>query len=155
MREQCFQCGYHGNKTHVYVLVEYHINNLLPSYVKFLTHVYTNGSALIAVEQAGLWSNTQKQRAKALQTISKDCDNPGPPCVNRLYHCHIHRLAVSNPSQMQHHKQPISTDILNNSQWSPGRCDIPGNDRADKLARQGTSKTQQGEQVSYTLHPSR
>ena len=30
-----------------------------------------------------------------------------------------------------------------------GHCDIPGNDRADKLARQGTSKTQHDEQVSY------
>ena len=63
---------------------------------------------------------------------------------------------------MQHHKQPIVTDILTTAnklhnqndvetsiQWIPGHSDIPGNDRADKLARQGTSKTQHDEQVSY------
>ena len=63
---------------------------------------------------------------------------------------------------MQHHKQLIVTDILTTAnklhnqndveisiQWIPGHCDIPGNDRADKLARQGTSKTQLDEQVSY------
>ena len=55
-------------------------------------------------------------------------------------------------AQMQHHKQPIVTDILTTAnklhnqndvetsiQWIPGHCDIPGNDRADELARQGTS----------------
>ena len=63
---------------------------------------------------------------------------------------------------MQHHKQPIVTDILTTAnklhnqndvetsiQWIPGHCDIPGNDRADTLARQETSKTQHDEQVSY------
>ena len=61
---------------------------------------------------------------------------------------------------MQHHKQPIVTDILTTAnklhnqndvetsiQWIPGHCDIPGNDRADTLARQGTSKTQHDEQT--------
>ena len=65
-------------------------------------------------------------------------------------------------AQMQHHEQPIVTDILTTAnklhnhndvetsiQWIPEHCDTPGNDRADKLARQGTSKTQHDEQVSY------
>ena len=63
---------------------------------------------------------------------------------------------------MQHHKQPIVTDILTTAnklhnqndvetsiQWIPGHCDIPGIDRADTLARQGTPRTQHDEQVSY------
>ena len=70
--------------------------------------------------------------------------------------------AIQAIAQMQHHKQPIVTDKLTTAnklhnqndvetsiQWIPGHCDIPGNDRADKLARQGTSKTQHDEQVSY------
>ena len=63
---------------------------------------------------------------------------------------------------MQHHNQPIVTDILTTAnklhnqndvessiQWIPGHCDIQGNERSDKLARQGSSKTQDDEQVSY------
>ena len=70
--------------------------------------------------------------------------------------------AMQAIAQMQHHKQPIVTDILTTANnlhnqndvatsihWIPGYCDIPGNDRADKLARQGTSKTHHDEQVSY------
>ena len=48
-----------------------------------------------------------------------------------------------------HNQNDIETSI----QWIPGHCDIPGNDRADKLAKQGTSKTRHDEQVSYgSLH---
>ena len=63
---------------------------------------------------------------------------------------------------MQHHEQPIVTDTLTRAnklynqkyvetyiQRITGHCDIPGNERADTLARQGTSKTQHDEQVSY------
>ena len=45
-----------------------------------------------------------------------------------------------------HNQNDVETSI----QWIPGHCDIPGNYRADKLARQGTSKTQH-EQVSYAI----
>ena len=31
-----------------------------------------------------------------------------------------------------HNQNDVDTSI----QWIPGHCDIPGNDRADKLARQ-------------------
>ena len=98
----------------------------------------------------------------ALQTISEDCDNPNPPCVNNIVIFTDSQSAIQAIAQMQHHKQPIVTDILTTAnklhsqndvetsiQWIPGHCDIPGNDRADKLARQGTSKTQHDEQVSY------
>ena len=44
-----------------------------------------------------------------------------------------------------HNKNDVETSI----QWIPGHCDIPGNGRADNLARQGNSKTQHDEQVSY------
>ena len=57
---------------------------------------------------------------------------------------------------MQHHKQPIVTDILttanklhNQNDVEPSIQWIPGNDRADKLAKQGTCKTQHDKQVSY------
>ena len=72
------------------------------------------------------------------------------------------RSAIQAIAQMQHHKQPIVTDILTTAnklhnqsdvetsiQWIPGHCYIPGNDRADKLARHETSKKQHDEQVSY------
>ena len=81
-------------------------------------------------------------------------------------HCHIHRLTVSNPSHRtdaapqttDSHGHTYNSQQLNYAtrmMWRhpsneiPGHCDIPGNDRADKLARQGTSKTQHDEQVSY------
>ena len=44
-----------------------------------------------------------------------------------------------------HHRNDVETSI----QWIPGHCDIPGNDRADKLAKHGTSKAQHDEHVSY------
>ena len=44
-----------------------------------------------------------------------------------------------------HNQNDVETSI----QWIPGHCDIPGNNRADKLARQGTSKAQHDEHVSY------
>ena len=71
-------------------------------------------------------------------------------------------LAVSKPSHRTAHKQPIVTRILTTDnklhnqkdleasiQWIPGHCDIPGNDRAYKLAKQETSKTQGDGPVSY------
>ena len=98
----------------------------------------------------------------ALQTISEDCDNPNPPCVNNIVIFTDSESAIQAIAQMQHHKQPIVTDILTTAnklhnqndvetsiQWIPGHCDIPGNDRADTLERQGTSKTQHDEQFSY------
>ena len=85
-----------------------------------------------------------------------------PPCVNNIVIFTDSQSAIQAIAQMQHHKQPIVTYILTTAnklhnqndvetsiQWIPGHCDIPGNDRADKLARQGTSKTQHDEQVSY------
>ena len=36
-------------------------------------------------------------------------------------------------------------DVETSTQWIPGYCDIPGNDRADKLAKQWTSKAQHDE----------
>ena len=69
-------------------------------------------------------------------------------------------------AQMQHHKQPIVTDILTTAnmlhnqkdietfiQWFPGYCDIPGNGRADKLEKQGTSKTRHSWQHWVQLLP--
>ena len=151
-----------------------------------MTHVYIDGSALNAVEQAGYGLTIQypdatrkdiseacgqhcnnydaelKAIRSALQTISEDCNNPNPPCVNNIVIFTDSQSAIQAIAQMQHHKQPIVTDILTTAnklhnqndveisiQWIPGHCDIPGNDRADKLARQGTSKTQHDEQVSY------
>ena len=151
-----------------------------------MTHVYTDGSALNAVEQArygltiqypdatrkdiseacGQHCNNYDAELKAirsaLQTISEDCDNPNPPCVNNIVIFTDSQSAIQAIAQMQHHKQPIVTDILTTAnklhnqndvetsiQWIPGHCDIPGNDRADPLARHGTSKTQHDEQVSY------
>ena len=151
-----------------------------------MTHVYTDGSALNAVEQAGYGLTIQypdatrkdiseafgqhcnnydaelKAIRSALQTISEDCDNPNPPNVNNIVIFADSQSAIQAIAQMQHHKQPIVTAILTTAnklhnqndvetsiQSIPGYCDIPGNDRADKLARQGTSKTQHDEQVSY------
>ena len=98
----------------------------------------------------------------ALQNISKDCDNPNPLCVTNIVIFTDSQSAIQAIAQMQHHKQPIVTDILTTAnklhnqnavetsiQWIPGHCDIPGNDITDKLAKQGTSKTQHDEQVSY------
>ena len=81
----------------------------------------------------------------ALQTIYEDCDNPNPPCVNNTVIFTDSQSAIQAIAQMQHHKQPIVTDILTIAnklhnqndvetfiQWIPGYCDIPGNDRADK-----------------------
>ena len=136
-----------------------------------MTHVYTDGSALNAVEQAGYGLTIQHPEAtrkdiseacgqhcnnydaelkairSALQTISEDCDNPNPPCVNNIVIFTDSQSAIQAIAQMQHHKQPIVTDILTTAnklhnqndvetsiQWIPGHCDIPGNDRADKLA---------------------
>ena len=158
----------------------------IDTYPNTMTHVYTDGSALNAVEQAGYGLTIQypdatrkdiseacgqhcnnydaelKAIRSALQTISEDCDNPNPPCVNNIVIFTDSQSAIQAFAQIQHHKQPIVTDILTTAnklhnqndvetsiQWIPGHCDIPGNDRADKLARQGTSKTQHDEQVSY------
>ena len=81
--------------------------------------------------------------------------------------CHIHRLTIQAIAQMQHHKQPIVTDILTaanklhnqNDVQTPIQvihrlCDIPGNDRADKLARQEPLRYNTTNK-SPTLHPSR
>ena len=158
----------------------------IDTYPNTMTHVYTDGSALNAVEQAGYGLTIQypdatrkdiseacgqhcnnydaelKAIRSALQTISEDCDNPNPPCVNNIVIFTDSQSAIQAIAQMQHHKQPIVTDILTTAnklhnqndvetsiQWIPGHCDIPGNDRADKLTRQVTSKTQHDEQVSY------
>ena len=158
----------------------------IDTYPNTMTHVYIAGSALNAVEQAGYGLTIQypdatrkdiseacgqhcnnydaelKAIRSALQIISEDCDNPNPPCVNNIVIFTDSQSAIQAIAQMQHHKQPIVTDILTTAnklhnqndvetsiQWIPGHCDIPGNDRADTLARQGTSKTQHDEQISY------
>ena len=158
----------------------------IDTYPNTMTHVYTDGSALNAVEQAGYGLTIQypdatrkdiseacgqhcnnydaelKAIRSALQTISDDCDNPNPPCVNNIVIFTDSQSSIQAIAQMQHHKQPIVTDILTTAnklhnqndvetsiQWIPGHCDIPGKYRADKLARQGISKTQHDEQVSY------
>ena len=78
------------------------------TYPNTMMHVYTDGSALNAVEQAGYGLTIQypyatckdiseacgqhcnnydaelKAIRSALQTISKDCDNPNPPCLNYI-----------------------------------------------------------------------
>ena len=165
------------------------IAETIDTYPNTKTHVYTNGSALDAVEQAWYGLTIQYPDAtrknisevcgqhysnydpelnairSALQTIYEDCDNHNPPCVNNIVILTDSQSAIQAIAQMQHHKQPIVTDILTTAnklhnhndvetfiQWILGRCDIPGNDRADKLARQGTSKTQHNEQVSYATY---
>ena len=78
---------------------------------------------------------------RAPQTISNDCDNPNPPCVNNMVIFTDSQSAIHAIAQMQHHKQrlqPIITDIgllttanmLHNHndvetsiQWIPGRCE--------------------------------
>ena len=85
----------------------------------------------------------------ALQTISEDCDNTNPPCVNNIAIFTDSQSAIQAIAQMQHHKQHTVTDLLTKTnklhnqndeeisiQWIPGHCDIPGNDRAGQLARQ-------------------
>ena len=85
-----------------------------------------------------------------------------PPCVNNIVIFTDSQSDIQAIAQMQRHKQPIVTDILTTAnklhnqndvetsiQWIPGHCHIPGNDRAHKLAKQGTSKTQHDEHVSY------
>ena len=151
-----------------------------------MTHVYTDGSALNAVEQAGYGLTIQYPYAtrkdiseacgkycnnydaelkvirSAVRNIYEYCDNANPPCMNNIVIFTDSQSAIQAIAQMQHHKELIVTDILTTAsklhnqndveisiQWIPGHCDIPGNDRADKLARQGTSKTQHNEQVSY------
>ena len=160
----------------------------IDTYPNTMTHVYTDGSALNTVEQAGYGITIQYQDAtrrniseacgqhcsnydaelktirSALQTISEDCDNSNPPCVNNIVIFTDSQSAIQTIAHMQHHKQPIVTDVLTSAsklrnqndveisiQWIPGHCDIPGNDRADELARQGTSKTQHDELVSYAI----
>ena len=89
----------------------------------------------------------------ALQTISEDCDNPNPPCVNNIVIFTDSQSAIQAIAQMQHHKQPIVTDILTTanklhnqndvetySQWIPGHCDIllwgaQHNDKLHKLQK--------------------
>ena len=159
---------------------------IIDTYPNTMTHVDTDGSALNEVQQAGYGLTIQypdamrkdiseacgqhcnnydtelKAIRSALQTISNDCDNPNPPCVNSIVIFTDSQSAILAIAQMQHHKQPIVTDILTTAnklhnqndvetsiQWIPGHCDIPGNNRADKLARQGTSKAQHDEHVSY------
>ena len=89
----------------------------IDTYPNTMTHVYTDGSALNAVEQAGYGLTIQypdatrkdiseacgqhcnnydaelKAIRSALQTISEDCDNPNPPCVNNIV-----IFTVGNPS---------------------------------------------------------
>ena len=74
--------------------------------------------------------------------------------------------AIQAIAQMQHHKQPIVTDILTTAnklynqndietfiEWFPGHCDIAGNDRADKLVKRGATKTKQSWQHWVELLP--
>ena len=92
------------------------------TYPNTMTNVYTDGSTLNAVEQTGYVLTIQYPNAtrkdiseacgqhcnnydaelkairSALQTISKDCDNPNPPCVNIIVIKIIHILTVNNPS---------------------------------------------------------
>ena len=80
----------------------------IDTYPNTMTHVDTNGSVRNAVEQEGYGLTTQHPDAtrkdisaalgqnfnnydaelkairSALQTISNDCDNPHPPCVNNI-----------------------------------------------------------------------
>ena len=108
-----------------------------------------------------------KALRSALQTISEDCDNSNHPCVNNIVIFTHSQSAIQAIAQMQHHKQPIVTDILTTAnklhnqndveisiQWIPGHCDIPGNDGADKLARQGPLRHNTMNK-SPTLHASR
>ena len=131
----------------------------IDTYSNTMTHVYTDGSALNAVEQAGYGLTIQypdatrkdiseacgqhcnnydaelKAIRSALQTISEDCDNPNPPCVNNIVIFTDSQSAIQAIAQMQHHKQPIVTDILTTAnklhnqndvetsiQWIPGHC---------------------------------
>ena len=49
----------------------------------------------------------------ALQTIYEDCDNPNPTCVNNIIVIFTDsQSAIKAIAQMQHHTQPIVTDIL-------------------------------------------
>ena len=96
-----------------------------------VTHVYTDGSALIAVEQArygitiqypdatrkdtseacGQHCNNYDAEPKAiryvLQTISNGCENPNP-CVNNIVIFTDSQSAIQAIAQMQHHKLPDS-----------------------------------------------
>ena len=67
--------------------------------------------AKTSVKHCNNYDAELKAIRSALQTIDDDCDNPNPLCVNNIV---IFTDSVSNPSlaQMQHHKQPIFTDIF-------------------------------------------
>ena len=62
--------------------------------------------------------------------------------LSSLFSCNWHKQNVTKHTLVEETAQRIKT------LYNLG-CDIPGNDRADKLARNGTSKTQHDEQVSY------
>ena len=51
-------------------------------------------------------------KRSAIQTISNDCDNPNPPCVNNIVIFTYAQSEIQAIAQIQHHKQPIVTGVL-------------------------------------------
>ena len=106
----------------------------IDTYPNTITHVYTDGSVLNAVEQAGYHLTiqytdaTRKSEAcrqhcnnydaelkairSVLQSISNDCDNPNPPCVNNIVIFTDALSAIKTIARMHHHKPLIITDII-------------------------------------------
>ena len=58
-------------------------------------------------------------------------------------HLGIESLALSINSLL------TSYDIQLMLQWIPGHCDLPGNEKADKLAKEGAKQEQPNNPASY------
>ena len=79
-----------------------------------LTIQYPDATRKDISEGCGQHCNNYDAELKAirstLQTISEDCDNPNPPCVNNIVILTDSQSAIQAIAQMQHYKQPIVTD---------------------------------------------
>ena len=108
----------------------------ISTYPDTITHVYTDGSAMNAVEQAGYGLTTKYPDApridiseprgqhcnnydteleairSALQTISNERDGHNPPVFNNIVIFTNSQSTMQAIAQCQHYTQPIVTDIM-------------------------------------------
>jgi ribonuclease HI len=137
------------------------------------THIYTDGSATAAVKDGGAGIYIQHTSGR-IDTVSvatgKHCTNYKAEyeamvtalgmieeTLEDCWQIVILTDALSVLQALENHKLPVLSEVLSRMsntrkialQWIPAHCGIPGNEKADELAKLGAEGDQPVNKISY------